>query len=281
MQSKKLAFESASSEDFGRIGPRDSIVCWKRFPVIEGENIMRHAGILSLIFALCSFASLNAGTSLSRAAISGNVSQVKACLDAGEDINEIDRWGLTPLIWAVYYKSLPVVQYLLDHKANPNIQASYAYKSIPQKSTALIVAAYYGLDTHVSLLLKYGANTELTDYNNKTAMDYAKTYNFTTIVAMLSKTKAAPASPAEKPNTPPKAEPSTTAGRTATANDQPITNQDVLDMLLGGEDDAVVINKIKKAPKEALDVSLKTLAKLREMGVPKAVIQAMIHRSGQ
>ncbi len=243
---------------------------------------MRRNGMFTLILAFVMFASLNAGTTLSKAAISGDLAKVKACIDGGEKVDEIDKWGMTPLIWAVYYKYLPVVQYLLDQKADPNIQSKGSYRSIPKQATALSVAAYYGLEEHASLLLKHGANSELVDNNNKKAIDYAKTYNFTPIVNMLSKEKRPPAViPAEKPIPSPKIESAPAPTRTNVTKEKPITNQDVMNMLLKGQGDSVVIRNIKKSPKQAMDVSPKAQAKLREMGVSKAVIQAMIQRAGK
>ena len=259
---------------------------------------MRRNGMFTLILAFVMFASLNAGTTLSKAAISGDLAKVKACIDGGEKVDEVDKWGMTPLIWAVYYKYLPVVQYLLDQKADPNIQSKGSYRSIPKQATALSVAAYYGLEEHASLLLKHGANSELVDNNNKKAIDYAKTYNFTPIVNMLSKEKRPPAViPTEKPipspkiesapvhkteSVPaPKVESAPAPTRTNVTKEKPITNQDVMNMLLKGQGDSVVIRNIKKSPKQAMDVSPKAQAKLRELGVSTAVIQAMIQRAGK
>jgi hypothetical protein len=237
---------------------------------------MNRAGIVPLAIALGVIPNLHAGTTLSQAAISGSVSEVKTCLDSGEDINEIDKWGLTPLMWAVYYRYLPVVQYLLEHKANPNIQSTAAYGRVPNHGTPLIIAAYYGLDAHAALLLKYGANPELTDADGKRAIDYARYYRFQAVVNLLSKGQSTDKSAAPSTKTTVKTEP-----QAASSKGKPITNQDVMDMLLAYRGDVYVIQKIKTAPKQALDVSPATLAKLKSLGVSKAVMDAMIQRASR
>jgi ankyrin repeat protein len=244
--------------------------------IFTGASIMTRAGILNLTFALVLVSNLNAGTTLSRAAISGDINQIKVRIDAGEDVNEIDKWGLTPLMWAVYYRYIPAAQYLLEHKADPNVQATASYGSVPNKGTALIIAAYYGLEAHVTLLLQHGANPELLDDQGKKAIDYAQKYNFHAIVTMLSRSKLAPA---EKSDSTPAINTKATAAQSSPVKEKPITNQDVMNMLLAYRGDVFVINKIKKSSRQSLDVTPSTLSKLRELGVSKAVLDAMIQRA--
>ena len=45
---------------------------------------------------------LSAGTELSKAVRTGELDKVKASLESGEKVNDLDKWGWTPLMWAVY-----------------------------------------------------------------------------------------------------------------------------------------------------------------------------------
>ena len=147
--------------------------------------------LLSVLLAglsICSAISY-AGTDLSRAAIDGNLKVVKERMNAGEKVNEFDKWGWTPLHWAVYYRSLPVTQYLLENGADPNIKTKKAYGSMKSGCTPLIISAYYGIPNFAELLLKHGAKIDLTDDAGITAMDYANQYQFTEVVELLKGSK--------------------------------------------------------------------------------------------
>jgi len=172
---------------------------------------MNRIGTISLALALGASPFLQAGTTLSKAAIKGDVARIQACLAAGEDVNEMDKWGWTPLMWAVYYKYIPAAQCLLDAKADPNIESTLAYRSIPRKSTAITICAYYGLDDLAKLLMKAGAQPDLSNEGGKTALDYARSFGFQTMVQILTKEppkhETAPPKPNPAPQPAPKAEP--------------------------------------------------------------------------
>ena len=160
---------------------------------------MKRTGIISLALALGSSPLLQAGTSLSKATIAGNVPKMKACLDAGEKVDEIDKWGWTPLMWAVYYRNQPATQFLLEQKADPNIQSTRAYSKFAVKTTPLLICAYYGLDEPAELLLKAGAKKDLADQSGKQPMDLAKEYSFESFVTLLEgKAAKTPAKPTAK-----------------------------------------------------------------------------------
>jgi ankyrin repeat protein len=126
-----------------------------------------------------------AGAGLSNAATKGDLVAVKAALAAGEKINEVDRWGWTPLLWSVFYEKLPVTLYLLDQGADPNCKAGAKYHRIKAGSTPLIIAGYYGMTAVVEPLLRHGARPELTDAFGYRAVDYAKQFQFTEVTALL------------------------------------------------------------------------------------------------
>lgn len=76
------------------------------------------------------------------------------------------------------------------------------------------------------------------------------------------------------------------AGRSDTSRsspspkEKPLTNEAVLAMLRAELGDELVIAKIQQAPVESLDVSPEALVKLKQQGVSKAVLDAMIKRVG-
>jgi len=142
---------------------------------------------ITLGLLLGSAVSLQAGASLVKAATKGNLESVKQCVAAGENVNEADKYGWTPLMWGVYYQHLPVTEFLLEKGADPNLQTTAKYSSFPTGTTALHLGAYYGKDELVAALIKKGAKTDLRDANGKSALDFALQYNFTTVRDIISK----------------------------------------------------------------------------------------------
>ena len=130
---------------------------------------------------------LHAGPGLIKAAVKGNLDTVKEKLAAGEGVNEVDKYGWSPLMWAVYYRYLPITQYLLEHGADPNLQATSAYSQIAKGATALTIAGYYGLDDQAEALVSHKANVALADANGNTAADYARQYGFSAVLEVLAK----------------------------------------------------------------------------------------------
>lgn len=139
------------------------------------------------ILVLCGSLSVFGGTKLSKAVIADNLNDVKECIKSGESVNEIDKWGWTPLMWAVYNRNLVMTDYLLANGADPNIQAEKAYGSLTKGATALVIAGYYGLEDQAESLVNKGAKVGITDGNGKTAMDYAKQYEFTGVASILAR----------------------------------------------------------------------------------------------
>jgi hypothetical protein len=125
------------------------------------------------------------GTPLSRAAMKGDVERVKGLVEAGGGVNDLDKWGWTALHWAVYYSKHPVIDYLLDHGADPNAKTVKSYSHIKAGSTPLIITAYYGYAEPMAALLKNGADRSLADGGGKTALDYATQFRFEECQAML------------------------------------------------------------------------------------------------
>jgi ankyrin repeat protein len=141
---------------------------------------------LTAILILGGSLSLSAGTKLSKAVIANDLAAIKACVAAGEKVNELDKWGWTPLLWATYYRALPAAEYLLKQGADPNLVATKEYNNIAKAASPLIVAAYYGLDDFVRLLVSKGAKRDLEDNKGMTAAAYAKQYHFAEVEQILA-----------------------------------------------------------------------------------------------
>jgi hypothetical protein len=60
-----------------------------------------------------------------------------------------------------------------------------------------------------------------------------------------------------------------------------LTNADIVAMVKAELGDELVIAKVQQAPREALDVSAEALIALRQQGIGKPVLDAMIKRAGQ
>ena len=137
--------------------------------------------VVPAITILAGSLALSAGTKLSKAVIAGELAPIQACLAAGEKIDEFDKWGWTPLLWAVYYQYPVITNQLLAQGADPNIAATKGYSSIAPGSTPLIVASYYGLEDQVGPLLSKGAKPERLDAKGMSALAYAKQFHFSGI----------------------------------------------------------------------------------------------------
>jgi ankyrin repeat protein len=154
------------------------------------NNITR--GILCAALAV----SLLAGCgSLSKSAINGDLDGVRKYHALGEKVNQVDKWGWTPLMWAAYYNYYDVAKFLLENGANVNARVQKSYRSIENDSTALIIASYYGHDGMVRLLLSHGADKSITNARGMTAMDIASHYNLTAVIDLLGNAPVRKAKP--------------------------------------------------------------------------------------
>ncbi len=124
--------------------------------------------------------------SLSKGAINGDFETVRYYVEKGDDINAIDSYGWTPLMWASYYRHVNIVNYLLEKGAKPNVQSTYAYGSLQKGSTALMIATYYGHDDIVRLLMKFRANPNLKNSEYVSAVSLAERFGHTEILAILT-----------------------------------------------------------------------------------------------
>lgn len=79
----------------------------------------------------------------------GNVKKVRTLLNDGRDVNERDSFGATPLLIAIVAGQEEMVNFLLDHKANPKISAKDGY-------TLMHGAAFSGKKSMVKKALALG-----------------------------------------------------------------------------------------------------------------------------
>ncbi len=129
----------------------------------------------------------HAGPDLIKAATKGNLDLVVERLAAGEKINEPDSEGWTPLMWSVYKHRLPVLNYLLEKGADPDLRSSSGNKGMPMGSTALILASNYGMDDLVAALMKHKAKVDVADDGGNVAAIYARRNAFPEVLGILAR----------------------------------------------------------------------------------------------
>jgi len=94
----------------------------------------------------------------------GNIAEVKDLVKNNPGIVDSTNSGYTPLIFAVYYKNMEIVDFLLKNKANVN------YQNPTTKIDALIMSLRYKDLSLVKKLVKSGANINALNNNNETAL---------------------------------------------------------------------------------------------------------------
>jgi fucose 4-O-acetylase-like acetyltransferase len=99
---------------------------------------------------------------------SGNISQLKALIESGNEINEVHpMFGSSPLSFACLIGANSMVELLLEAGADINIQNK-------DGGTPLHSAAFFGQASTVKLLLENGANKDITDNTGSSAVNAAQ-----------------------------------------------------------------------------------------------------------
>lgn len=133
------------------------------------EALLRHSGL--------QIDATNAAgeTPLMIAALKGRTDLAKRLVDRGA---RVDRPGWTPLHYAATGPDAALVALLLDHGARIDARS-------PNGSTALMMAARYGSETSVQILLARGADAILRNERELTAADFARSAGRDKLAAQL------------------------------------------------------------------------------------------------
>lgn len=94
---------------------------------------------------------------LSYAAMLGDAAAARRVISFGVDINARDKEGLTPLLRAVMFENIEVLQLLLEHGADVSIRGTSEYPG-GESLIALHIAASTGREDVYRLLLDAGAD---------------------------------------------------------------------------------------------------------------------------
>ena len=114
-----------------------------------------------------------------QAAIDNNVAKVKHLVENGTSPDKRDNAGYTALHYASRAGNIRIIEYLLDHGADPNAQTKTG------KDTPLHRASYQGHDIIVSLLMKRGANPLLQNADGETALHKSTSRKMNTVTNIL------------------------------------------------------------------------------------------------
>jgi ankyrin repeat protein len=126
----------------------------------------------------------NAGK-LHLAAQSGDLPGIDAALKAGDDVNQADDYGMTPLLYAAASPNVSVVKYLLEKGADPNHMAH-------DGETALLVAARKSNRAAAEVLIQRGSKIDYLGEDGKTALAIATANKNQELFDMLLKRGARP-----------------------------------------------------------------------------------------
>lgn len=176
---------------------------------------------ITLSISFCCIALLLSGcnANLINATRSGDMTTVRKLVDQGADVNQINGFGMTPLMIAIDQKNRPAIEYLIDKGADLNAfdgqartpliyaifhhdemtsklliakGADIHYESLINGSTPLDTAAALGHLDLVQLLLEKGADVNHRAADGATALMYAVQNNQFPVVSYLLDQCASP-----------------------------------------------------------------------------------------
>ncbi|XP_054926109.1 B-cell lymphoma 3 protein homolog isoform X1 [Dermacentor andersoni] len=113
------------------------------------------------------------------AASFGDVSRLRDLLNTRRDADAQNRGGWTPLMYAACSGQRAILQLLLEQGASVNLHGGR------HKRTATIVAAMYGRQQCIALLHQHGADLELRDHEDRTALFHAAALGHAAVVQLL------------------------------------------------------------------------------------------------
>jgi ankyrin repeat protein len=125
-------------------------------------------------------------TPLLELATTSRTATARALLDAGAKVDEVDGDGITSLGWAAISNRVAMARLLIERGADVN--------HVDNKGmTPLLYAASidFGDSTMIDLLIKSGARTNVHTKDGLTALDLARKYHHTHLLASLEEHRAA------------------------------------------------------------------------------------------
>lgn len=138
-----------------------------------------------LLLGVGLFVSGCASLNVRQAVTNGDLASTRQHLETkGESPESPNDCGWTLLHLASYYQYPPLVEYLIQRKANVNAATAkhsdecMAYSKIPAGSTPLIIAAYYGQADIIDMLVRAGADRSRKNAEGYTALMYARKFEF-------------------------------------------------------------------------------------------------------
>jgi len=176
--------------------------------------IMNKLPVVFLILwsiAICSKVKAN-DSDIFTAAREGDSAAIQAYLQQGGDINVTNAKSYTPFILAAYYGHIQALETMLKSGAHACVvdnKGSNAFMGVAFKGhlqvakwilehtgcdvnhqnyagqTALMMASLFGREEMIRLLLQYGANRDLIDYQGNTSVKLAQAQGLSRVVEII------------------------------------------------------------------------------------------------
>jgi len=144
---------------------------------LHGENLAAAEALMASPELRVDSANPVGESALMMAALRGQTAWCKRLLERGAPVN---KPGWSPLHYAATGPEPRIVQMLLERDAVVDADS-------PNRTTPLMMAARYGPEESVALLLARGADPKRTNELNWTAADYARAAGRESLAAKLSK----------------------------------------------------------------------------------------------
>jgi ankyrin repeat protein len=122
---------------------------------------MKPIQVLTTLLLCTTTANLRGGSRLTDAVYMGDIPAIKAAVKAGEKLNDFDRYGWTPTMWAAFYGQHTTLRWLLSRGADPNLASTKDYRYFPKGATALGIATYSSDTKSVEILMNAKADPEV------------------------------------------------------------------------------------------------------------------------
>ncbi|SFM58666.1 hypothetical protein SAMN05421738_10119 [Algoriella xinjiangensis] len=164
----------------------------------------------TIIFAFLFALNIVTAQDLFSASRSNNIAEIEQLIADGNDVNEANERGFTPLILAVYNNNKEAAKVLLAKGANPQDKSGNtalmgaSFRGFSEIATllienktdinqinfsgasALIFAATFGQNEIAKQLITNGADLTLSDSRGKTAKDHAIMQDNKEMISLLS-----------------------------------------------------------------------------------------------